>query len=261
MILGFSNRLINTYGDVCNAVSDIALAIEGDPRTSSQYRLIPFNKSGKKNFVVNAVDFKTLNETVIFISGQTIGVKLFSKNHTPECSYSVSRKDGVQVIKIEFPDGTGMEQRSVFDDYANAYLFDKTTLDVLASEVINIDDYEDEIINEDLKLQIIYAHDTQTKLIKLGLSFIPGDPDAERHPYDIGEYESLQEISGSIAENAMPFIQAHANCLSLTSPKAFYSCVHDFKTAFTEMINQLEKNQGSYNPSEHDGAVPHSSDR
>ena len=261
MIEGFCNRLINSYKDVCNAVKDITLAITGDSSVTSQYRLIPGDKSGNKNFVVNAVDFSTLNETVVFIGPHTVGVKLFSKGHTPVCNYAISRKDGVQLVQIKYPDGTGMEQRCVFDEYSKAYLFDRTDITLPAEELLDIDVYRNAIIKEGFNLGVIYAQNPETKQLRIGIRI----PKQNRYlnPLlqnpDIMNAE-LNRISGIIAQNPIPFFNAHTNCLTLVSPNEIYTNVYEFKKSFIEMIQTIKKNQDE-NQTKIDPDSPIQSDR
>ena len=249
MIEDFCNRLINSYNDVCEAVEDITMAINGDSRTTSQYRLIPADKSGNKNFVVNAVNFSTLDETLVFVGPHTVGVKLFSKGHAPVCNYAISRKDGVQLVQIKYPDGTGMEQRCVFDEYSKAYLFDRTDITLPAEELVDIEVYGNAVIKEGFNLGVVFAQNPQTKQLRIGIR-IPKQNyylnSLLQNP-DIVNAE-LNRLSGIIAQNPISFFNAHTNCLSLVSPNEIYTNIYEFKKAFKEMIQSLKKNQSKIEP-------------
>ncbi|MBR2705221.1 MAG: hypothetical protein IKE91_07115 [Clostridia bacterium] len=253
MIVDFCNRLINSYNDVCKAVEDITMAINGDPKSTSEYRLIPGDKSRNNNFVVNAVDFSTLNETTIFIGKHTVGVKMFGPKHTPICNYAITRKDGVQIVQIKYPDGTGMEQKCVFDKYANAYLFNRTNVTLPAEELFDLDVYGNAIIQQGFPIAIVYQ---QTNTLNIGVSFPNNGIDVNPILNDNAiRTAELRRISEYVGGNAMSFIHAHTNCLSLVSPKEIYTNALEFQKAFTRMIRQLKKEQGSINPMEPDTPV------
>lgn len=261
MITNFSNRLMNTYKDVCSAVNDITLAINGDSKSTSQYRLIPFDKTKKNNFVVNAVEFNTLDETLVFIGPNTIGVKLYSKKHELICSYSVSRKNGIQIVQIQYPDGTGISQRSVFNDYANAYLFDRTSITLDAEDLVDVEALRDNIISEKQKINIVYHRnpDDNQLHIRASLHYDGEQMIGQYSPNEV--HSSLIKISNYIMENIRPFIDAHTNCLSLIVTKEFITSTSDFKKAFTRMIRQLEKIQGNHNPEEPNDSFPDTENR
>ena len=259
--MDFSNKYIETYTDTCNAVADISMAINGDKQSDSRYRIIPLIKKGK-NMQFNAVDFNTLNETLIFMSQKTIGVKLFSKNHTPISSYSVSRNNGTQIILITYPDGTSMEQKSLYNPESGSYVYSETICTILASDIINPDDYSDEIINQDLKVRLMYDINPDNRMIRLKIAFID---DANDSLYYMEEHPELLEISNLITENGFEYVQSHLNCLSLNDPEKYYHIIGDFYSSFKKMIKEIHNRQqnldDSTNPNKPDDtSSPHSDD-
>ena len=251
--MNFSDKYIETYTNTCNAVADISMAIKGDIRSKSKYRIIPHGKKGK-NMQFNAVDFNTLNETSIFMSQKTIGVKLFGKNHTLISRYSVSRNNGTQIILIDYPDGTGMEQRSTYIPSTDSYAYNETYCTILANTIINPDDYSDEIINQNLKVRLMYEINPDNGLIRLRIAYID---DADKSFYNMEEHPELFEITSIVTERGFEFVKPHLNCLSLNDPGTYYQIIGEFYSSFKTMLKEihdrqqnLDKNPDSDNPGE-----------
>ncbi|MBR2743777.1 MAG: hypothetical protein IKE01_00565 [Clostridia bacterium] len=238
----YNEKYKETYDDVCSAVEDVTSSIRGDSENTSQYRIIPMTKSKGKNILINAVEFNSLNETVIFIGKQTIGVKLFSKNHIPVCSYSVSRKDGVQIIQIKYPDGTGMEQKCIYDDTTNEFVFDKTRITLFVKDIVNIDDFTDEIIDDNFKINLTFNQNPGSNFVKMAVNFDQND-DSNKDVYSVEEHPELLEICDMIKEKSESVVQTHIDCLSLLGLTTFYRDIRAFRNSFVWMLRQMEQNQ------------------
>jgi len=199
-------------------------------------------KSKGKNILINAVEFNSLNETVIFIGKRTIGVKLFSKNHTPVCSYSVSKKDGVQIIQIKYPDGTGMEQKYTYDGITKDFVFDETKITVFAKDFVSTDDFSDEIINDNFKVNLKFTQNPGSNRVKVVVNFEQKE-DSEADVYSVEEHPELLKICDIIKDNSKLIVQRHINCLIISCFKIFYSDISEFRRLFVGMLRQMEQNQ------------------
>jgi len=183
MKIDYADKYKKTLDTILAQVHDIMLAYKDGQKSNAQYQIIPFTKDGKQFIRYDVINMETKELTSMFYSNKTIGVKLYDSEHNYKCYYSVSQKNNIQVIQVDYADGTGIEQTYIKDNKTNKYMLTETLEIIPASDIIDLYDYTDQVVNEDLLLCCIYQKDSNMNLIRFSTSYSNAELLSESNKY------------------------------------------------------------------------------
>ena len=255
MNIGFSDIYNETLDHICMCIHDISLSIDPKSKSASRYRLIPTTKKNKNYLLINALDLITSESYSIFLSNQTIGIKVYDIDLNKQYEYAVSKNKETKIIQLNYQNGTGIKQTYHVNPKDNEFEIVNITVDEYLKNVIDISGYEDDIINEDLMMHLQYDKKVDETTLHIKISFGKGlNTLGKKAYYSFDKHPELYELSADMRQNKEELIENYLSCLIAVEPDLFLKETGLFYSNFKEMLHELSdrsKKPGQSEPHEY----------
>ncbi len=160
-------------------ISDLKAQVTPGKKPERNYTVIQIPKAGKQKCSVSyhiasadgAVNF------LIFKSTQTLGIKVYSADRQTLYHYSISQKNGEQVILMQFADGKSFKRNFELDPNINRYVY-KDSYEMIPIE--DFDSYDISSIDESIGKENLFLVNNYYTTVKEN-RFVVGCKSAVAH--------------------------------------------------------------------------------
>lgn len=128
---------------------------------------------------------------ILFLSNQTVGVKVYDNKHKFLYDYSISQKDNIRVIQINFANGIGVEKKLELNSETGTYELVELKETSYISNIVDLNQYSNSIINQNLLMCTVNKLNPDGTL-NIQVSF--RDRNAKENLTDIPKYSELLSI-------------------------------------------------------------------
>lgn len=213
------------YEDVIQNIeyfmSDIENSYTNGKKSDNEYITFQLPKINNDKFsikyIVKSTDGKT--NLLVFKSPQTLGIKILEDDGTIACEYSISRKNGVQVILLNLANETFLRRTSILDSKTNTYVFDKTTEIYPAQNLENyyLDNVDPFILDSGIVVvnKIVYDGSNGIPKYKLHRSYGYKDSSKQINFLNLNKYPELSQIDAVSPDNSLSVLQHFASIESM----------------------------------------------
>lgn len=226
-------KYVRTLYFIHKSMSDVTATYDNNSKGNSEYLLIPYTEKGKKYLKFNVTNLKNNKSSVIFMGSETVSFIQYDSDHNLQYNYSISKKDDMQFIQINYADGTGLRKIYQKDSQTNTFILVETEETVKANEVMDISGYRDPIINNDLLLHFSFVNKTDISSVCLFISY--GKKDGGL--YVQNEHPELSNINHIMELSHMQLLDNFIDTLQIMEPRQFYGDLSKFRKTFRAFLN------------------------